>query len=255
MDDFAVMLIFFGRVNAEMEDIRVGYLKVIIGQTIGFSVVVGISFVGLIIGALVPEQYIDLVGLFPFLVGCQKLWEVAQEEGWMTCQCLRKKEDLDYSKVPASDGEGIREETLESGSYNNPTEKAPQALYKDDGNDKEDDEGEEAESNIISESFNKLCRSCMDPFVLEVVVYALACSSDNIAIYISIFASMQLWEVLVTTLLFYICLGLNIATAMCLMRCRAVSVCFEDYSKYFVPALLIVLGLVILSDSILWPWN
>jgi cadmium resistance protein CadD (predicted permease) len=253
MDDFAVMLIFFGRVNAEMEDVRVGYLKVILGQTIGFSVVVGISLIGLIIGALVPEQYVDLVGLFPFLIGCQKLWEVAQEEGWLTCQCLRKQETQDYSKLPTTDGEGIKEEALEQGSYNNPIEKTPQALYKDDGKDKEDDE-EEGESNFISEGFNKLCRSCMDPFVLEVVVYALACSSDNIAIYISIFASMKLWEVLVTTLLFYICLGLNIATAMCLMRCRAVSVCFEEYSKYFVPALLMALGLFILSDSILWPW-
>jgi cadmium resistance protein CadD (predicted permease) len=253
MDDFAVMLIFFGRVNAEMEDVRVGYLKVVLGQTIGFSIVVGISLIGLLVGALVPEQYVDLIGLFPLLIGCQKLWEVAQEEGWMSCQCLKKKDEQDYSKLSTTDSDGIKEETLESGSYSNPTEKAPQALYKDDGTEKEDDDGEE--SNILSESFNRLCRSCMDPFVLEVTVYALACSSDNIAIYISIFASMELWEVMVTTLLFYICLGLNIATAMCLMRCRAVSVCFEEYSKYFVPLLLMALGLFILSDSIIWPGN
>jgi len=260
MDDFAVMLIFFGRVHTEMaeQDIRSGYLKVIVGQTIGFSIVVFISLIGLLVGALIPEEYVDLVGLFPLIVGLMKAHEVMAEDGVYTCTCFNKQSE-DYDKLPqsadASDEKGDKPLPVSDVEVANSFQKSPdRAGAKESADEKGEGDDKEEESNILSNMFKRVCQSCMDPFVVEVAAYALVCSSDNIAIYISIFAPMKLWEVLFVTLLFYLCLGFNIAIAMCLMRCRAVSVCLEDYSKYLVPFLLIGLGIYILSDSIIWPF-
>lgn len=182
------------------------------------------------------------------------------EDGVYTCTCFNKTSE-DYDKLPQSadsaDAEkgGDKPLSVSDVEVANSFQKSPDrnGKGKDGKGDEEEKEDEEEESNVLSNMFKRVCQSCMDPFVVEVAAYALVCSSDNIAIYISIFASMKLWEVLFVTLLFYLCLGFNIAIAMCLMRCRAVSVCFEDYSKYLVPFLLIGLGMYILSDSILWP--
>jgi cadmium resistance protein CadD (predicted permease) len=122
MDDFAVMLIFFGRVNIEMTDqLKLGYLKVIIGQTIGFSILVFISFSGLLIGTIVPTEYIDIIGLFPLIAGFLNFHELSKEEGWYELKCLKLKETVDvevisdkkttsidsvYSIVPVCDEEG-----------------------------------------------------------------------------------------------------------------------------------------------------
>lgn len=124
MDDFAVMLIFFGRVNIEMPDqLKLGYLKVMIGQTIGFSILVFISFIGLLIGTIVPTEYIDIIGLFPLIAGFLNFHELSKEEGWYELKCLKPKDSVNvvvelsldkktnsvdslYSVVPVSDEEG-----------------------------------------------------------------------------------------------------------------------------------------------------
>jgi Cadmium resistance transporter len=82
---------------------------------------------------------------------------------------------------------------------------------------------EEQESNFLSELVSNICSSLMDPFMLEVTVYALVCSSDNIAIYIALFASMKVWETLVVITVFYILLAFNCVVAIALMRVR----CFK----------------------------
>jgi len=68
---------------------------------------------------------------------------------------------------------------------------------------------------------------------------ALAVSSDNIAIYISIFATEKHWEVFLTIVFFYLLLGLNIIIAGALMQCKQVAECFENYAKYFIPFFLV----------------
>jgi hypothetical protein len=80
------MLMFFGKATVD-EQLRAnnGYLKVILGQTFGFTIVVLISLIGLLIGAVVPKEYVDLVGIFPFLVGLYKMYEVFMEEGCFCC--------------------------------------------------------------------------------------------------------------------------------------------------------------------------
>jgi hypothetical protein len=112
VDDFAVMLMFFGKATVD-EELRAnnGYLKVILGQTLGFSIVVFISLIGLLIGAIVPKEYIDLVGLFPFLVGVYKIYEVFQEEGCLCCCRSSPAANTEASK-DATDGGALPYDSL-----------------------------------------------------------------------------------------------------------------------------------------------
>jgi cadmium resistance protein CadD (predicted permease) len=108
------------------------------------------------------------------------------------------------------------QKTFQSDDDNDPSGVLDQADPTIDGGKDDDEE----ESNFLSEMVGKICSSVLDPFTLEVTVYALVCSSDNIAIYIALFASMKVWETLVIIVVFYILLAFNCLVAIALMRVR-----------------------------------
>jgi cadmium resistance protein CadD (predicted permease) len=224
MDDFAVMLVFFSRAQTDYpSDVKFGYLRVIAGQTIGFTIVVLISLMGMIVGLVVPEDYVDLIGFFPLVVGLFKAYEVIEEEGCCGLECCGFGGELaetvadgskqEYEKLKQADDvdvekqEPVFEEPISS--YNNPAEAAAEPPSED-----------EPETNALADTVGTICQSCLDPFMLEVTTFALVCSSDNIAIYISLFASMKPWQVLFTIAMFYCLLFLNIVIAMLLMEVR-----------------------------------
>lgn len=100
---------------------------------------------------------------------------------------------------------------------------APIQKYEPEGDNKEEgikkeEVVEEEESNMLSRGVNKICSYCLDPFTLEVLTYAVACSSDNIGIYISLFSSSPPLGVLIIIILFYILLILNVVIALLMMK-------------------------------------
>jgi cadmium resistance protein CadD (predicted permease) len=222
MDDFAIMLIFFSKAKLEYSsDIRLGYMKVVAGETVGFSIILCFSLIGMLIGMIVPEDYVDLIGFFPLVVGLYKTYEVMEEDGCLPC-CSRTEKPASDQVDETTKGKYERVKTVEDeeaarvegplieepiSSYNNPSE-ASATLEPE----------EEPESNVIADTFKSACRSFMDPLVLEVMTYALMVSVDNIAIYISLFASMKPWEVFLTVGLFYVLLFVNIIAAVLLME-------------------------------------
>lgn len=314
IDDFAIMLYFFALAENEKTPAakRLQYVKVIAGQTIGFSIVILVSLVGFVLGLLIPEDYIDLIGFIPIIAGFMKLHEVLDEEGYLeSCPSWCRSSDGDNKDAEKSADSGAKysglpqsEDSLETGnsktaeltggvtaSYNNPAVVAPSVMYRE-GADADGEQleppADTSEGNILSKSFSSLCQSCLDPFTREVTIMALICSSDNVAIYIAIFATEKKWEVFLTVILFYMLLALNIVAAIALMKvghllnsislsiylhplftvlihppphhsfsrshtqCRHVARCFQDYSKYFIPFFLMGLGVYILSDSVVF---
>lgn len=55
------------------------------------------------------------------------------------------------------------------------------------------------------------------------------CATDNVAIYISLFIGMRIWEVLMTALLFYLLLLSSIASACLLIQVNLLRT--EDYNN------------------------
>jgi cadmium resistance protein CadD (predicted permease) len=105
IDEFIVLLLFFTKAIAvhhsqkksrgrEEEDDQLTVFQIIAGQIIGFSIIIVISLLGSIFGLLVPYEYIALIGLVPFGLGCYELYRVLK---YWTRKCSRK-----YKLVPVT---------------------------------------------------------------------------------------------------------------------------------------------------------
>lgn len=291
LDDFAVILMFFGKANSS-ENVRLGYIRTVIGMTLGFTFIIAISLIGLVMGHFLPGKYVALMGFIPLLIGIQKLYEVLRDDGYLRLCGLKpeneeevhdrernssdgltlfeghnvatSKTDIDSSRHknllnhdsltenPILDcriGEAHNFSTLESKyeaskptddnddddglkitiggdsqievdntSHAIPTENSSDNLAQE--NDNQGDE-EEAESTFLSRLVTRLCKNCLDSFTLEVLGFAIACSSDNIAIYISLFSSTTTLDVFIVIVIFYLMLAVNLSIAMMMMRVRA----------------------------------
>lgn len=90
VDDFCVILIFFAREYVKTHSVSdantvLSFVKISIGQLVGFSIIVAISLgFGVGLHSVVNNDYIDLIGILPVLIGIYKIFEVMQEAGYIT---------------------------------------------------------------------------------------------------------------------------------------------------------------------------
>lgn len=280
IDDFAVLLIFFAEAQ-KMENPYVGFMKVIIGDIIGFTIVVLISLIGLVAGLLFPDGYVALIGFLPIIIGIIKGYEVLHEDGYcfttcsenndnIFCNCLNNTCDVlnswlfcfydevkkkDYVEIPNVDDESGRDNNDNGNSSNriaqtglevsnldaiNPITDGQIGTQLSDNNidenntidvsnnsnsnvndtmkERSDDEEEEESNGLIDTVLRTICSSCVDPFTLSVIIMMLVCSSDNIGIYIALFATFSASEVSLAILFFYILLAVNIIVALALIE-------------------------------------
>jgi cadmium resistance protein CadD (predicted permease) len=277
MDDFAVLLIFFSKAQVEYPtEIRKAYLKVIAGQTLGFTIVILISLIGMVLGLIIPQNYIDLIGFFPLLMGlwnayelmddngCLKICNTASDDEDPSTESGEQKDSLEELQAPnpivqaasqirlalsrklsskrSADGFKRLSESLRSTTKNSTSTDVESNVLHKSGADKTvvtygsihgDKEDEEAEHSVIADAVKAMLSNFVDPFMLEVCVVALIFSSDNIAIYMSIFASIGPWYVFLTCAIFYALLAFNIITAILLMQVslRSSGCCFVGHSK------------------------
>lgn len=83
IDDFVVLLTFCSENEASTlsrEEKRSNYIKIAAGYLAGFTVVVIISLIGLVLSYLVEPEYIALLGFIPILIGIKMLYEAYQED-------------------------------------------------------------------------------------------------------------------------------------------------------------------------------
>ena len=126
-------------------------------------------------------------------------------------------------------------------------------MIKQDLNEKLDEE--EEESNILSRTFDKVFTALgLNPMVQKVAVAGLIVGADNVAVYISLFAKLKDFSLVVIALvIFYFLLIVYIFMAYYLvMKVPNVSETIDKYAAVAIPALLIALGIFILSESILF---
>lgn len=115
VDDFVVILIFFAREYVKTNSLSdrvtlLSFTKISVGQILGFSGIVVISLVlGLVLHSVIDNDYIDLIGLLPVLIGLYKIYEIIEGTGFFIymyklCCCIK------YTKV---DGEVTDIEEIE----------------------------------------------------------------------------------------------------------------------------------------------
>jgi cadmium resistance protein CadD (predicted permease) len=75
IDDILVLALFFGQAAGS----RRGVVRVVVGQYLGFVVILGASIVGALGAGLLPESAIPYLGLLPLLLGLRAAWRAWRE--------------------------------------------------------------------------------------------------------------------------------------------------------------------------------
>ena len=68
LDDLMVLMLFFSRLNANFRP-----RHLIIGQYLGFTLILLASSLGLLFGLLVSKEWIGLLGFIPLTIGIKQL--------------------------------------------------------------------------------------------------------------------------------------------------------------------------------------
>ncbi len=76
LDDLFLLMLYFSRANNNPQ--REG--RIIMGQYLGFSVLVFVSVLGYLGSLLIPRQYVGLLGILPILLGIRELLSLRQTD-------------------------------------------------------------------------------------------------------------------------------------------------------------------------------
>lgn len=95
LDDLFLLMLYFSRANNDPQRER----NIIVGQYLGFSVLVCISVLGYLGSLLIPRQYVGLLGILPILLGVRELLLLRQAD--------EQAEQQVKAAAPGSDPPGI----------------------------------------------------------------------------------------------------------------------------------------------------
>jgi len=192
IDDILILTLLFAQVNAMFR-----HLHIVVGQYLGFSLLLLASLPGFFGSQLVPAEWIRLLGIVPIVIG---LW-------W----CLSKPE--------------------------------------------EEDDTESVDLEVKDSFFSRL----LSPQTYGVAAITVANGSDNIGVYVPLFANSNLTSLSVILVIFLLMVGVwcyaaykltNLTAIAQGARPAAIAQILTGYGNTFVPCVLIGLGVFIVKESI-----
>ncbi|MEW9096903.1 MAG: cadmium resistance transporter [Clostridiaceae bacterium] len=183
---------------------------IVIGQYLGVVALIAISIIGALGLSVIPYEYVGLLGLVPIYLGI--------------------KAYVDYKKE-SKDNENTSEQKLQKGENGRVEETIEETT-------------DIQENRIIT-----FIKNFINPSVLKVFGVTFANGGDNIGIYIPIFSSMNLVDMLITVIIFMILTALWCFIGMKLSEHHFIQRNIERYKHIFVPIIFIGLGIFILIES------
>lgn len=193
IDDIFVLMLLFSQANAQAKaydsrkvnmhtKTKLIYPRdIVIGQYLGFALLVLVSLLGNFGLMIIPEQWVGLLGLIPIYLGI-KLFIMGEDED-----------------------EGAILSSLNSGK------------------------------------FNKL--------FLSVAFITFANGGDNIGIYVPYFSTLNLSELWITVVIFFIMVAVWCFIGYRLAAFRHVSEVLEKFGRWIIPIVFIGLGIYIMAEN------
>lgn len=182
LDELVVLMMFFAQDNTKFPR-----RNIVVGQYLGFSVLVIASLPGFLSGLIVPRQWLGLLGFIPITIGLN---------------CLVNGE-IDSDEA-------------------------------------------EAETELPD---NSIIGSFLSPQTYTVAAVTVANDGDNVSIYVPLFASSNLENLLVILGVFFLLTGVWCYFAYRLTRQPAVAYFLTRYGNIVIPFVLIGLGTFIVLSS------
>lgn len=249
LDDFTVVLIFFGREYVKTHDVynpktRAAFISIISGQFLAFTIIVVIaSGIGIGLRKAISDSYIDLIGFLPVMIGLYKIYEILDEDGYLercwNALCCKSPKSDEGDVGQESDAlvpEGDRNDSIlnsmdrdvlsqmVANAYGShgifEGKKAPAASIRDTPVDSSGSTltGETGQSLTIDEGNSELkpskVSSCRDTLLEEVALYGLLFGVDNISIYVSLICNMTDAEIVAVLVVFYSLLTFYLGVAL-----------------------------------------
>ncbi len=183
LDDLVILTLFFSQVNSTF---RRGHI--VIGQYLGFTLLVLVSIPGFFGGLILPDRWIGLLGLAPIAIGLNQ---------WLNKQ-------------------------------NNDSEE-------------ENNNSEESQSSFLS--------SILSPQVYSVAAITVANGSDNISIYVPLFANSELNALPVILAVFFALVGVWCYASYIMTKQAFIGNILTNYGSHLVPFVLVGLGVYIILES------
>lgn len=190
LDDIIILTLLFAQVNANFHK-----RHIIIGQYLGFTIIILASLPGFFGGLVIKHSLIGLLGFLPIIIGIYQL--------------VKRKND----------------------------------------NNDNDNDGEIQAVTATPNRGNNIFNNLLAPQIYNVAAVTLANGGDNISIYLPLFASSTLQQLLITLIVFYILIAVWCYLGYFFTRHRAITVVFNKYGSVLAPIVLICLGVYILIDS------
>jgi cadmium resistance transport/sequestration family protein len=194
LDDIMILLLFFSQVGKRFQR-----QHIVVGQYLGFLVLVFASLPGFFGGLLIPKPWIGLLGILPIVIGIQQ---------------LLTSEDDDPTIQTVSSQPGSSDRQPSKAKFGIP------ALVR-----------------------------ILHPQSYQVAAVTIANGGDNIGIYVPLFASSSLLDLVIILAVFFGLVGVWCYAADRLTRQPRIARMLTRYGEKVVPYVLIGLGLLILLEA------
>jgi len=267
IDVFCLLVLFFAKAKVDKESTNA---NVWISQAIGFTVIVGVSLLGLVLSASVETKYVSLLGAIPIIMGVRSMyhdwdWEYINQR--MSCRGGTghlEPEPQQPEEPAAADVKDVEMASAEEDGTCSPCSPTSTldltASTQGTGlEDLMDSISVMSESESGSENGNKpfsrvkvFLKRFLPAQLVEMTFITVANGGDNIAIYLPIFAACSTDELVVTVIVYYVLMCVWLVAAYALLGDRRLIGYLHRYGHYVVPLCLIATGVYILSGSVLF---
>ena len=260
IDVFCLLVLFFAKAKVDTESTNT---NVWISQAIGFTVIVGVSLLGLILSASVETQYVSLLGVIPIIMGARSMyndwdWEYIKQR----VSCRKSEIDMDEPETKEPDEPvNIDIKDLEMASEGEKGTCSPASTDQTTLDLTSTTQGTGLEDlvdsiSVMSEEPDSKVKIFLKHFLpaqlVEMTFITVANGGDNIAIYLPIFAACDANEIVITIAVYYALMVVWLVAAYALLGDRRLIGCLHKYGHYVVPVCLIATGVYILSGSVLF---
>ena len=218
IDDIFILMLFFSQVNSIMKK-----RHVILGQFIGISILIAISIIGALGLSVIQHEYVGLLGLLPIYLGIKAYVDYKKESSDDEETGNHEPENKQYVKYEEISGAQefqVKENNKLAGSVN-------------------------IQGNVVK----TLIKGFLNASVIKVASITLANGGDNIGIYIPIFISMDLFNILITVLIFLFLTGIWCFIGLKVSEHPFVQRSIENYKHILVPIIFTGLGIFILKEN------
>lgn len=242
LDELVTAVVFFSSVDG----VTMSHSHVVLGQLFAFTIVLIVSALGVLFGAFISIEYVALIGFLPLGIGLHQFYGVCLY--WYT-RYQRENTEISIEMSNSAAYKSLESCDVSDGNLTTTfdTEKEVSPVLADRNSVSSNSSDD---TSVLVSCAHTCLSSYLHASTLTVTLAMLADGSEEIGIFLPLFATSSLPGIIITVITFYLLLFVQIWVSY------AISVqlgsIVSRYSKNLMPLLLVALGLYVLSDSVLY---